>query len=189
MRLFAALDLTDEARGLIAAEQKRIAGALEGADRSALRFVRPEHIHLTLVFVGEVDEPRGVSIVEAMRADIAQRPFRLVFSGLGAFPPHGAPRVLWLGVSDGAQHAVELQQRVARRLEGVGVGPEGRPFRPHLTLARWRERGPADRRVTAPAHSAEVAKVDVEAVTLFQSRLSSSGPAYTALAHARLTCP
>jgi len=67
MRLFAALDLTDDARGAIAAEQKRIAGALGGNDQSALRFVRPEHIHLTLVFVGEVAEPRGVSIVEAMR--------------------------------------------------------------------------------------------------------------------------
>lgn len=187
MRLFAAIELSDDARTAIAAEQQKIAIALGAAARS-LRFVRAEHMHLTLVFMGEIAEARAGRIVEATSDDIAQAPFQLVFGGVGAFPPEGAPRVLWLGVVMGAQETIELQGLVARRLAAVGVAAEPRPFRPHLTLARWRARGGSDRPRLVESKS-PVARVDVSAVTLYQSRLSAGGPSYTRLAHARLICP
>ena len=72
MRLFAALDLTDEARASIAAQQERIIARLGEASRS-LRLVRPEHMHLTLVFVGEVPPSTSALIVETMGARLDQR--------------------------------------------------------------------------------------------------------------------
>ena len=183
-RLFVAIDLPDEARAAIAAEQRRIVAKLD--PRRRVTIVRTEHIHLTLVFIGEVDEARRAAIGEQMARDIDQPAFDLVFGGIGIFPPRGAPRVLWLGVSSGAELAIDLQHRVSARLQAAGVEPERRPFSPHLTLARWRESRPSDAgRVVEPAGRA-VATVRVTEVTLYQSQLSSAGPTHMSLTRARL---
>ena len=187
MRLFAAVELGDDARTAIAAEQQRIATALGDAAR-LLRFVRAGHLHLTLAFIGEIADVRSGPIIEMMSGDIEQAPFPLIFGGMGTFPPAGAPRVLWLGLVQGARELTALGALVARRLVAAGVAVEPRPFRPHLTLARWRERSrPA--RLRLPESTDRVARLDVETVTLFQSRLSPAGPSYTALTRARLVCP
>jgi len=185
MRLFVAIDLDDDARRAIAAEQKRLARQLAGA--SSLRMVRPEQMHLTLAFLGEVDDVRSAAIVDAMRADLQAAPFSIVYAGLGVFPPHGAPRVLWLGVTTGRDDAIAVQRQIAERLARVGNEPEQRAYHPHLTLARWRRSTPADRRrLLAADRGAPIAQVDAAAVTLYQSRLSPSGPSYTVLAEAAL---
>jgi 2'-5' RNA ligase len=187
MRLFAAVELSDDARAAIASEQQQLATVLGAAARS-LRFVRAGHMHLTLVFIGEIADARTGPIVEVMSADIAQAPFQADFGGMGTFPRDGAPRVLWLGVLRGAPELIDLAALVARRLVAVGVAVEPRAFRPHLTLARWRERSRAGRpRLRESADL--VARLDVAAVTLYRSRLSPAGPSYTALACARLICP
>ena len=104
------------------------------------------------------------------------------------FPPRGAPRVSWLGVGHGGTEIVQLQREVARRLDAVGLTLEPRPFHPHLTLARWRTSQPADRqRVLAAETRAVVARVNVDHVTLYRSRLSPSGPDHDALTRANLT--
>ena len=82
MRLFAAVELGDDARAAIAAEQQRIGTAL-GAVARSLRFVRAAHMHLTLVFIGEIAEVGAGPIVEVMGGDITQAPFQLVFGGVG----------------------------------------------------------------------------------------------------------
>jgi 2'-5' RNA ligase len=188
MRLFTAIELNEDARQAIAAEQKRIAGVLGRDTESSLTWIRPEHMHLTLVFLGEVEQAHTPAVIDAMGEDLENaEPFPMVFAGLGLFPAHGAPRVLWLGVSTGATEAIELRRRVAERLSPTGVTIEERAFHPHLTLARWRKTRHADRRRLAAAdRGAEVARVEVGAVTLYQSRLSSSGPTYTMLARAPL---
>jgi 2'-5' RNA ligase len=186
MRLFVAIDLNDDARRAIAAEQKRLMREL-AEEKSSLRMVRPEQIHLTLAFLGEVDEVRGAALVEAMRAEVEASSFAVVFAGLGVFPPHGAPRVLWLGVTAGHHDAIAVQRQIVDRLARVGIPPEERAYHPHLTLARWRTATPSDRRrALAADRGAQIARVDVAAVTLYQSRLSASGPSYTALAQAPL---
>lgn len=201
MRLFAAIDLTADARAAIVAEQRRLVAAIGGRPQR-LRVVRPEHLHLTLVFAGQVVDTLGAAIVEAMSEDIAQAAFALTFGGAGTFPPDGRPRILWLGVSRGAHEAIELQQRVANRFQAVGIEGERRPFQPHLTLARWRDTPSrsagrrakaaddgrrADRR-RALESAQQVATIAVEGVTLYESRLSSEGPAYDRLAYAHLRC-
>src|SRR5689334_23708597 len=99
MRLFVAVDLDDAARAAIALEQKRLTAR---GELGSLRLVRPDHIHLTLVFLGEVAADRAAAIVDAIAAPISQAPFDVTFGGVGMFPERGAPRTLWLGVSTGA---------------------------------------------------------------------------------------
>ena len=181
MRLFTAIELSEPVRSAIAAEQARIVESLGGGRR--IRLVKPEQMHVTLVFIGEVPEERGTAITATMGRDIPMAPFRISLGGIGAFPPRGAPRALYVDIVEGAEAAIELHAHVAERL---GQRDE-RPFRPHVTLGRWRESRPSDR--PKPAPRAAIAALDVLSVTLFQSRISSAGPAYTRLAAARLVCP
>ena len=115
-------------------------------------------------------------------------PFELVFGGAGAFPPSGPQRVLGLGVTRGVDEARVLQRVVSDRLEGAGVQLEARPFSPHLAFGRWRDRGPRVRR-TDLSTAASVARVPVDGVTLYESRLSPAGPEHRPLALARLEPP
>jgi len=187
MRLFVAADLPEAVRQALAAEQARITSALAGSD-SSLKWVKPEHAHLTLVFIGNVDDGRVPAVVEAIGASIDVPAFDATFEGAGAFPPRGAPRVLWIGIGTGARELVALQQVVAARIAALGLPIEDRAFHPHLTLARWRESRPADRsRALAVAPRGVVAAAHIDGATLYQSRLSPSGPTYTALARANLT--
>src|SRR6266849_3358963 len=118
MRLFVAIDLDDAAREAIGAEQQKLRKILGEAGRSSPRWARPEQMHLTLVFLGEItDAARASAIVDAMQGDIPVAPFTMVFGGVGAFPPRGAPSVLWIGVSAGASEVAEVQRRVVERLE------------------------------------------------------------------------
>ena len=187
MRLFVAIDLDDDARAAIAAEQNRLKRALSGSDPSSARWIEPERMHLTLVFLGDVDEARGAAIVDAMQAGVDAAPFRMVLAGLGVFPPRGAPSVLWIGVTTGLREVTSVQRQIAERLARIGVELEKRPYHPHLTLARWRRAHSDDRRrAIAADRGTEVARVDVATVTLLQSRLSSSGSRYTTMASAEL---
>ena len=186
MRLFVAVELSDAARAAVALVQRRVVDGLRGPGR--LRLVNPEQQHLTLVFIGEVAEERSRGIVQAMEGAIPLTPFRISFRQIGAFPPRGAPRVLILAAGDGAEASVRLHEFVANRLENEGVPREPRRFRPHLTLGRWRESRPSDR-PSRDVKSEPAVDVDVDRVTLFQSRLSPAGPSYTRLATAPLICP
>jgi 2'-5' RNA ligase len=192
MRLFTAIELTDEARDAIRTEQALVAETLGRDGNSSPRFVRPEHMHLTLSFMGAVADHAAPAIVSAISQNLPVAQFQVAFGGIGVFPPRGAPRVLWLGVSAGRQAIVDLQKLVVMRLADAGVAPEGRAFHPHLTLARWRDRQAVSRRSLAAlierGSDRTVATVTVSAVTLFQSRLSPAGPSYTVLARAGLVC-
>jgi len=95
---------------------------------------------------------------------------------------------LWLGVGDGASQTRSVFDAVSERLESVGVHGERRPFVPHLTLGRWRDRAVGNPRLLLPKVGT-VAVQRVSAVTLFHSRLLPQGPEHRALAQARLSAP
>src|SRR5258706_4816969 len=101
MRAFVALELDDEARAAVVAEQRRLASTICRSSQGSLRWVRPEQLHLTLLFFRHVAEGRVPGLVDAMQADLDMAPFAITFAGLGVFPPRGAPQVLWLGLSEG----------------------------------------------------------------------------------------
>src|SRR5262245_47004806 len=181
-RLFVALDIGSTARNLIADEQERLAETMRA---SAIRWTKRDQLHITLVFVGEVPEERAGAIVAAMRDPLPHPSFRFALGGLGAFPPRGAALARWIGVKSGAEQVILVQALVTERLEMLGVERERRPFSPHLTLARWRDSRPSDRPRTTTSSPATIASVDAQAVTLFQSRVTSAGSTYTVL----VECP
>jgi len=192
MRLFVAIDLDDAARAAIAAEQKRIATAIDHREK-ALTWVAVDRMHLTLVFLGEVPDSSASTMIDAVNRTIALAPFDAVFEGVGVFPPEDAsrsrkpPRVLWLGVTRGADAIIAVQRDIAARVAALGAPIEDRPFHPHLTLARWRRSVWSDRRRVADAvRSGAIATVHVDHATLYHSRLSSAGPSYAPLARANL---
>lgn len=187
MRLFVAVDLSEDARQAIAAEQKRIAAALAGT-KARLTWVRSEHLHVTLVFLGEIEDARAPSVVDAIGCDVDAPAFDVTFAGAGVFPPHRAPRALWIGVGAGASELIALRRELAQRVARLGIEMEDRPFSPHLTLGRWRTSRSSDgRRALAAAGQGAIARTRVAAATLYESHLSSSGPAYTPRARANLT--
>jgi len=184
MRLFVAVDVDAPARTALAAQQQQLRAIASGS----LRWVRPEQLHITLVFLGEVPDERANALIAAYAEPAAIPPFDLAFRGIGVFPPRGAPRALWIGVADGGGPLIRLQELMADRARGLGITLEGRAFSPHLTIGRWKDSRSSDRqRVIAAAPTAEIARVRVARATLYRSQLSSAGPAYTALAHATLT--
>jgi 2'-5' RNA ligase len=184
-RLFTAVELEPEIRDRIADVQSRLAKTLDSG-RTGLRLVRPAQLHLTLVFLGEVEESRVPAVVAAMSEDLPLAPFDIEFASVGVFPPRGPARVLWVGVRRGAAELTGLFDVVSDRLTGVGVPRETRPFSPHLTLGRWRDRG-AKLRTSALPDVDTVGVQTVSAVTLFHSRLRPQGPDHSVLAHAQLT--
>ena len=190
VRLFVAIELPDEARLAITGEQTRIRRRLEGSKQSSIKWVTPDHLHLTLAFLGYVANERLETVVESMRQPLDAESFSLEFGGLGVFPPRGDPRVLWIGVKDGAEEVVALQRLVADRLARLELTLEERAFHPHLTLARWRSGGRSDReRVREQETAQRLVRIDVSDVTLMESRLSPAGSTYIALCHSRLREP
>ncbi|GMR04302.1 MAG: RNA 2',3'-cyclic phosphodiesterase [Thermodesulfobacteriota bacterium] len=146
-------------------------------------WVNPSNIHLTLKFLGEVDETRIDQIGEALeKAASGIRPFSLSTGKLGGFPNIANPRVLWLGL-EGGEEAVELQKKIDETLAGLGFEKEKRAFHPHLTLARIRN--PADGRALGALaiklrHDINI-EFTVDSFILFRSKLTPSGAEYSEL--------
>jgi 2'-5' RNA ligase len=184
-RLFTAVELAPDIRLAIGERQRALATLMREQSLPELRLVRPEQLHLTLVFIGEVDDERAAAVEAVMRPDIPVDPFDIELSSCGVFPARGSARVLWLGVGRGAGGLEQLFDVVARRARAAGVSIEGRPFTPHLTVGRW----PGDSRSRPTPQLPDpgvVAAQRVAEVTLFQSRLTSRGAEHAVVTRATL---
>ena len=157
--------------------------------RADVEWTRPDLIHLTLVFLGDVPAERQADLEAAVRrAAAGTGVLALQASGAGRFPPHGLPRVVWVGVADPDGKLLRLQQAVAEATAAFAEKPEDRAYAAHLTLGRVRS--PKNARdltgmldamagTTGPAFEARE-------VTIFRSDLSAQGPTYTPLARVTL---
>ncbi len=184
MRLFIALNLPPEEREGI---QQAIA-PLRGRD-FPVRWVSPDHFHLTMKFLGEVEGDRVPDLDEVLRrVGRDTSPFSLCIGGFGAFPTIRRPRVLWVGV-DPSPPLRCLKQDLEWALSELGFERETRAFHPHLTLGRVKssEGAGAFRGLDAMASELEYdATVAVDAVDLMRSRLSPSGARYEVLSRISL---
>ena len=155
--------------------------------------MRPEGVHLTLKFLGDVPADRIGAIADvAGRAAARHAPFALSLSGVGAFPSGRAPRVLWAGIAGDLDRLVALQASVDGCLAELGFARERRAFNPHLTLARLRDPASREERARAlgvlkAAQPRGEARFDVDGVALFQSTLGPGGAVYRRLSRASLS--
>ena len=180
MRLFIAVDIEQILRRRIAAELPGLRTIAGGA-----KWVRLELIHVTLVFLGEVDGAT-VALVEERARAVAERhpPFVLRARGGGTFGEPRGPRVLWIGFEGDLAPLAEVQRDLTRELEPLGFTPEARAFSPHLTLARARtQRGdPALSTCGAALAGMDWGESCVSELVVYRSEMGREGPRYTALA-------
>lgn len=181
MRTFVAVPLSGETRSGI----ERTVAALRPRTRG-IRWVPPGNLHLTLRFLGEVDEVRIPDLSRAI--DLATAgipPFTIRTCGVGAFPGMGSPRVLWVGLEGDLESLLKLQRRVEEELVGLGLPGEDKPFSPHLTVGRALRGTRAW--VKGPLQGLDPPQeMRVHGVHLMKSVLSPEGAVYTSLYQAAL---
>jgi 2'-5' RNA ligase len=165
MRLFIAVDLPENVKEPLA----RLCCGLPGA-----RWVKPEQLHLTLRFIGEVDGGMFHDIREGL-AEIVGKSFTLQLDGVGFFPPRGKPRVVWIGLQQ-SEELLQLRNRIESCLVSLGLEPERRKFAPHITLARLKNTPPAKVGRFLENHSLFLsAPFTVEEFYLYSSQLGRNG--------------
>ncbi len=193
LRLFVAIELPQTWLEGLAETQARMKAALAADATTAalrLRWVRPEGIHLTLKFIGEVEPERLEPIREQLGSAVPEVPeATLSLAGVGSFEDRRAPRVIWAGIqTEPAQTLLRLAESIETWLAAAGVPRERRGFRPHLTLARLpdglsdaqRERAAA---ITTAVTPAELSPFRIEGVSLMRSLLGPGGARYERLGY------
>jgi 2'-5' RNA ligase len=172
MRLFVAVLLPDAVRRALAAAVDRLRPLAPG-----VAWVASENLHVTLKFLGEVDDGRVTQVREALaRAVPAGAPFDVRVRAMGAFPGAARARVLWAGIADAGPLAA-LADRVDTALGTAGFPRDERPFAAHVTLGRVREprRDAALAAALAEAATVDFGLVRVDQVVLVRSQLSPRG--------------
>ena len=175
MRVFVAIDVGDAVRREAARVVAALAGKLEAVKKPPkVVWVKPSALHVTIKFIGEVDDAKIDELRMRLEPPVRIAPFDVRWRGIGTFPSNRHPRALWLGVVDGAAPLAELEGEVSRRLAGNGAFElEDRALLPHLTLGRVKMSGegidwPKILQTCEVKHA--VSRVD--RVSLYQSRLS-----------------
>ncbi|MDD5495718.1 MAG: RNA 2',3'-cyclic phosphodiesterase [Candidatus Omnitrophica bacterium] len=181
MRAFIAIELSEEIRDSLAQAQAHLKYA--GAD---VKWVEKNNIHLTLKFLGEIDEERGEkvkSILDQIAKDT--KPFEITIKDIGAFPKLEFPRVIWAGLDKGADESKTLAKKIDEALSKIGFQKESRPFAAHLTIGRVRT--PKNRQALkekVESFNSQLLTQNSQLITsviLFQSTLTPKGPIYTKL--------
>jgi len=149
--------------------------------------VADENLHITLRFIGEIDEALVPSVNEVLLRSVAnQRPFEVLLSGLGVFPHAARPAIVWVGVRF-AEPLTEIAAELEKGLVPLGIPAEERPFRPHLTLARVRARPPRELGTYLQQHEkTKYGTASIAELHLFRSELRPEGAKYTPLHTAAL---
>ncbi len=145
-----------------------------------IRWVRPTNFHLTLKFLGDIEENKIEPIVQALEAALYPFPrFTINAKDLGVFPDLKRPRVLWVGLE--GKELLELASKVERALCPLGFGPENKAFKPHLTVGRWRQFDRSSRKFVEELErwqGHEFGESTVAEVIFFQSELKREGAVY-----------
>ncbi len=146
-------------------------------------WTRPEQLHLTLRFLGDVDSAR-IEELETALARVRVEPFVLPVEGVGAFPPDRPPRVLWVGVGRGHPRLHQLRQRIDDTILQAGHPLDVKTFSPHITLGRCDPPGGGHVRRWLEQHREfAAAPFRVSSFELLSSELRPAGPVHTSLRH------
>lgn len=179
-RLFIAVDLSVAVVEKLAILQAEIARRL-GDDSASVRWVAAPQIHVTLNFLGDVEEPVIPMLDEVLGKLVRPLfPFEVMCCRLGAFPDLGHPRILWAGLDEkGAEVMGLLRQTIEQDLGELGFAADPREYHPHVTLGRVRSVEALDmRELAGDLTDLELGTSYIKDIALFESRLGSDGPQY-----------
>lgn len=180
MRLFVSVEISDDLRGALTKIKEDLSHSLTLKEA---KWVKPENLHLTLKFFGEVPENDLAALEQALVESVkGKKSFLIQVHGMGCFPNLQRPRVLWAGIKEGAQSLEALAKSVEENSVAAGFAPVDKPFSAHLTLARFTAAPPKDFLVMMENVSARsFGEMKIEKISLIESQLSPSGPRYTTL--------
>ncbi len=180
IRSFIAIELPKELKQQLAQLETQLK-----VDRQPwVKWVRPDSIHLTLKFLGNIATDTTVAITRAIETSVhGIKPFHLKVKELGVFPNLKRVQVAWVGISGELDKLTQLQKHLESNLSPLGFAPESRPFTPHLTLARLSERALPDERQSFGQLIAstrfENGDIKVQDISLMKSQLTRAGAIYT----------
>jgi 2'-5' RNA ligase len=171
-----AIEFSDRVRSVLEQVQAALRPKCDG-----VRWVRPEQLHVTAKFLGEVKDAKVVAVTEAVaRAAEQAASFNMEASGCGCFPPRGPVRIVWAGLREETGALTRCVEQVEEELGRIGYPRERRPFSPHVTIGRVRDdRSRGGIRSAAEAFTFDPAEQEVSSITLMSSVLSPTGPTYT----------
>ncbi|MGQ9542748.1 MAG: RNA 2',3'-cyclic phosphodiesterase [Candidatus Bathyarchaeia archaeon] len=178
IRAFISIDVDDEQiRFKLTEFQKRIVDL--GGD---VKLVEPENIHLTLRFLGEIEQKAIQGIVDSLR-NIILSPFDIQFRGVGAFPSLSHMNVIWVGIEQGKEELMKISESIEASLRRIGVPRDKKGFSPHVTIARVRSGRNKQNiaKLLSEHNDAEFGSMKVESIRLKRSVLTSQGPVYTTI--------
>lgn len=184
IRTFLAIDLGEDIRGRLIALQEELA-----AIAADVKWVEPENLHITLLFLGEVEQKEVLEVCRVAQMAVAELPlFTMSVEGAGCFPNPRRPRTLWVGVGEGSAEVVQVHDAIETSLLDMGYRRETRAYVPHVTLGRVKGDRPNDELAKALAkHKTwSAGEISVREVCIMSSELTSDGPIYTVLGRAKL---
>ena len=147
-----------------------------------IKLVESQNIHMTLRFLGEIDE-KEVEVIKRIMEDKLDgfKKFEIELRGVGAFPSISNPRVIWVGVGKGSMELKTLANIINRGLKDIGTHKETRPFSPHITIARVKRYNSSLRKKIEEYKDEDFGSIIVKEVRLKKSKLTPTGPIYTTL--------
>lgn len=182
MRAFIAIDLPKEIKDYLSLLEAKLKQS--GAD---VKWVMPVNIHLTLKFLGEIDEQKTNQIIQILEEISFRTPqFHLKISDIGAFPNTKSPRIIWIGLAAGNNETKEIAADLEKRIERIGIPKEDKPFTSHITIGRIKSN--LNREKLIQSLTTLITESDksnyqflVTKLTLFKSTLTPKGPIYEAV--------
>ncbi len=185
IRTFIGVDIGKPIRDRAVALQETLARL--GTD---IKWVEPENLHVTLLFLGEVDDREVPAVCRAVAEETQKHsPFTMFIEGAGCFPTPRRPRILWIGVGEGAEQLCALHDGLEPPLQELGCyRREERKYKPHVTLGRVRTDRASDKLATGLTKHAnwQGGQTNVNEILVLSSELTSKGPVYSVLSRAKL---
>jgi 2'-5' RNA ligase len=184
LRTFIGVDLGKPIRDRIVALQETLART--GVQ---VKWVEPENLHVTMLFLGEVEDRAVAEVCRIVQSCTANHPaFPMSVETVGCFPNARRPRVVWVGVGEGAQPLCTLHDELEIPLQDLGYRREERRYTPHITLGRVKSDRPAADLSAALSQKAgwKAGETVVKELLVMSSELTSQGPHYTVLSRAKL---
>ncbi len=179
MRLFLALDLNEEQISGLAGLQKELK-----KDCSRIKWVDSTSLHITIKFLGEIEENRINSLIRRVEFAIDKiNPFMLSLEGLGFFPSNDKPRIIWVGIDKGSEHVKWIWEEIEWAFQEEGFSLSQKPFTPHVTVGRIRretKKVPVNKWIDR-YRDFSLPATKIDHITLYHSNLQPQGAVYTPL--------
>lgn len=181
MRVFIAVELPQKLKEKVAKIQDKIK---ESDKVNRIKWVSPDSLHITLKFLGEIEKQRLKDVFEVVEKTSSNFCcFSVNIQGMGIFPESGTPRVLWVGIEEGACELFQIVQKLEKDLFERGFAREKKEWKPHITIGRVKQiiNKQLIKNLVGREKNTEGAKVKVEKISVMQSRLTPQGAIYTPL--------